>query len=91
MWVKPIYINLYKVHNDFLPGENMTDKAAVLHPRRLKMDGSYDSICLNCLGTIETSKDDAESSRFDAIHICPPMFVAKRSTATQYPTSIAKI
>jgi hypothetical protein len=59
----------------------MADQASVLHPHRLKMDGSSDSICLNCLGTIAAQRDDQPN--VDAIHICPPAFSSRRSSNLQ--------
>jgi hypothetical protein len=73
-----------RLYNDFVMGANMTDKAAVVYPHRRKMDGSHDSICLNCLGTIEMSLDETEATDFDTSHICNTTFVAKRSASPQY-------
>ena len=49
----------------------MADQATALHPHRLKMDGSSDSICLNCLATV-VAKHSAEHSSNEAHHICHP-------------------
>ena len=45
----------------------MTEIASSVHPQRLKMDGSSDLICLNCLGTI-TAKDGADKDDADIRH-----------------------
>jgi hypothetical protein len=57
----------------------MADQLSAAHPHRLKMDGSSDSICLNCLATLTPNhnSDQKESIR---IHICHPSFTSKRST-----------
>jgi hypothetical protein len=60
----------------------MTDKAAVVYPHRRKMDGSTDSICLNCLGTI--ARDEDGDGDFDMSHNCIPAFKRKQSAAPQY-------
>jgi hypothetical protein len=58
----------------------MPEQASSVHPQRLKMDGSSDSICLNCLGTI-TAKDRANQADDELPHICHPSFSASRSSA----------
>jgi hypothetical protein len=40
---------------------------------RRKMDGSFDSICLNCLGTISMDEEAADAD-LDALHSCLPVF-----------------
>ncbi len=60
----------------------MTQQASSVHPQRLKMDGSSDSICLNCLGTI-TAEDRASQADDRLSHICPPSFSASRSSGTR--------
>jgi hypothetical protein len=63
----------------------MTDKAAVVYPHRRKMDGSSDSICLNCLGTIARDEDwDDDATDFDVSHNCIPALKRKLSAAPQY-------
>jgi hypothetical protein len=62
----------------------MIEQASSGHPQRLKMDGSSDSICLNCLGTI-TANDGASQTEADPHHICHPSFSASRSSAFQRP------
>ena len=61
----------------------MPEIASSVHPQRLKMDGSSDLICLNCLGTI-TAKDVADQADADMRHICHPSFSSVRSS-TQRP------
>lgn len=62
----------------------MTEQASSVHPQRLKMDGSSDLICLNCLGTI-TANDRSGYAETDSRHICHPSFSASRSSALQRP------
>lgn len=54
----------------------MAEQAAGVYRR--KMDGSFDSICLNCLGTISVDTD-ATDAELDALHSCAPIFSAKES------------
>jgi hypothetical protein len=60
----------------------MSELASSVHPQRLKMDGSSDSICLNCLGTI-TAKDRADQADAGIQHVCHPSFSSDRSSTTQ--------
>jgi hypothetical protein len=62
----------------------MTDKAAVAYPHRRKMDGSFDSICLNCLGTIARDEDVSDATDLDLSHSCSPAFKRKQSAALQH-------
>jgi hypothetical protein len=62
----------------------MIEQASSGHPQRLKMDGSSDLICLNCLGTI-TASDKANQIEADSHHICHPSFSASRSSALERP------
>lgn len=55
----------------------MTEQASI-HPQRLKMDGSSDSICLNCLGTI-TEEERINQQNADLRHICHPSFSVART------------
>jgi hypothetical protein len=61
----------------------MADQASALHPHRLKMDGSSDLICLNCLATV-TSSDDADLADTKAHHICSPHFSTRRTSTLQH-------
>jgi hypothetical protein len=61
----------------------MPELASSVHPQRLKMDGSSDMICLNCLGTI-TKKEQADHADADTHHTCHPSFSAGRSSASQH-------
>jgi hypothetical protein len=65
----------------------MSELASSVHPQRLKMDGSSDSICLNCLGTI-TAKDRADQAVAGIHHICHPSFSAGRSSAFERQGSL---
>jgi hypothetical protein len=62
----------------------MIEQASSGHPQRLKMDGSSDLICLNCLGTI-TANNEGSQTEADSHHICHPSFSASRSSALQRP------
>jgi hypothetical protein len=58
----------------------MTDQLPVVYPYRHKMDGSFDSICLNCLGTLVAVIQTAESADADMRHACDPSFSFKRDS-----------
>jgi hypothetical protein len=45
--------------------------------RRLNLDGTCDSICLNCFKTIATTSDEEELDTFNRQHVCDPFLVAK--------------
>ena len=47
----------------------MTDLRESFFPHRRKLDGSYDSICLNCLATIGSGTQE-ELVRRDREHVC---------------------
>lgn len=59
----------------------MTDKATVIYRR--KMDGSFDSICLNCLGTIQRQEETTDAE-LDAIHRCAPLVAARHPGASEF-------
>lgn len=56
----------------------MTESAVPVYPMRKKLDGSLDSLCLNCLATIPTAKHEIDLDRYEAIHVCHPSFFMKR-------------
>jgi hypothetical protein len=60
----------------------MADQASATHPHRPKMDGSSDSICLNCLATV-TAKHEADKPDVRLNHVCGPYFTAKRTSLVQ--------
>jgi len=60
----------------------MAEQASAAHPHRLKMDGSSDSICLNCLATV-AAKHETDQSDVELHHVCLPSFSARRSAALQ--------
>lgn len=62
----------------------MADQASATHPHRPKMDGSSDSICLNCLATV-AAKQEADRSDAELRHVCSPYFTAKRTSLLQQP------
>ena len=53
---------------DVTDTKNSTKSAA----RRLKMDGTYDSICLNCFQTIGNADQRDELSTPEHNHVCAP-------------------
>jgi hypothetical protein len=65
----------------------MPQLASSVHPQRLKMDGSSDLICLNCLATI-TAKDQVDYADADTHHICHPSFSSERSSVPQHSREI---
>ena len=66
----------------------MPEQASSVHPQRLKMDGSSDLICLNCLGTI-TAKERADQTTAESRHICHPSFSSGRSSTPQQAHEMA--
>jgi hypothetical protein len=60
----------------------MAEQASVSHPHRLKMDGSSDLICLNCLATV-AAQHEADQSQLQHEHVCPPAVSQRRSTLLQ--------
>jgi hypothetical protein len=60
----------------------MADQATATPPHRPKMDGSSDSICLNCLGTV-AAKQEVDPSDVQLRHVCAPSFTAKRTSLLQ--------
>jgi hypothetical protein len=62
----------------------MANQAAATHPHRPKMDGSSDSICLNCLATVVSKHEqEADKSGVELRHICNPHFSARRTLGPQ--------
>jgi hypothetical protein len=41
-------------------------------PHRRNRDGSFDSICLNCLVTIANARNEPDLAKFDKYHVCNP-------------------
>ena len=60
----------------------MAEQASALHPHRPKMDGSSDSICLNCLATVAV-QHDADQLDISLHHVCLPAFSPRRNTPLQ--------
>jgi hypothetical protein len=54
----------------------MSDIAAASHPRRRNLDGSLDSICLNCLATIINGRRETDAADDDD-HDCNPSFTVR--------------
>ncbi|MBB5317060.1 hypothetical protein HDF09_001729 [Edaphobacter lichenicola] len=62
----------------------MADQAAATPPHRPKMDGSSDSICLNCLATVVSKHEqEADKSNVESHHICAPYFSGRRTPVLQ--------
>jgi hypothetical protein len=55
------------------------------YPHRRKLDGSLDSICLNCLATIATSSDETELEAREKEHVCSKIFPEERLMAGRLP------
>lgn len=47
-----------------------TDLQIPFFPHRLNQDGSYDSICLQCLATVANAKTSQELDAYDIDHRC---------------------
>jgi hypothetical protein len=77
-----LIINQQQTTKPSLEEIKMADQASATPPHRLKMDGSSDSICLNCLATV-SAKQEADQSGVELPHICLPSFSARRSAALQ--------
>jgi hypothetical protein len=60
----------------------MAEQASAAHPYRPKMDGSSDSICLNCLATVAI-KHDADQPDVSLHHVCLPAFSLRRNAPLQ--------
>jgi len=58
----------------------MAEKSSASHPHRMKMDGSSDLICLNCLATVVAQH---EADQPELQHVCPPAFSQRRGTLLQ--------
>jgi hypothetical protein len=57
----------------------MVDSVAVLYPRRKKMDGSSNALCLNCLATISMELENTnEAAGCAPQHICSPGLAVAR-------------
>jgi len=62
----------------------MANPAAAAHPHRPKMDGSSDSICLNCLATVASKHEhEVGESSVEAHHICHPYISGRRTPILQ--------
>jgi hypothetical protein len=49
------------------------------YPHRQNRDGSFDSICLKCLLTIATARNEADLAKYDKNHICIPSVLSQRA------------
>jgi hypothetical protein len=59
----------------------MTEITADAYTKRTKMDGTMDSICLNCLATIEAGGHTTGGSYPELKHTCGPVFVERPGNA----------
>jgi hypothetical protein len=56
----------------------MTYTSEPFYPHRRNKDGSFSSVCLNCLGTVGTSMIETELAEHDKKHVCSDSLAAKR-------------
>jgi hypothetical protein len=56
----------------------MTDPTPRLYAHRRKEDGTHDSICLACLATIATQKNEDSLEREEEEHVCKFRFPSQR-------------
>jgi hypothetical protein len=57
----------------------MADKLIAFYPHRPNKDGSYDSICLNCLLTVASGKSEAELMKLDDKRVCEYSTLSQRA------------
>jgi hypothetical protein len=77
-----VYSSINNRQQNHLEEIIMANQASATPPHRLKMDGSSDSICLNCLATV-SAKQEPDQSGVALPHICLPSFSARRDTDLQ--------
>jgi hypothetical protein len=77
-----LLINQQQTTKAFHKDTTMAEQASATPTHRLKMDGSSDSICLNCLATV-SAKREADQSGVDLSHTCHPSFSTRRNAALQ--------
>ena len=53
-------------------------------PHRLNRDGSYDSICLQCLATVANAKTSEELDAYDMQHRCQTSSSAKKGLFSRF-------
>jgi hypothetical protein len=63
----------------------MAEKLIAFYPHRRNKDGSYDSICLNCLLTVATGKSEAELMKLDEKHVCEYSTLSQRAFDRNVP------
>ena len=68
----------------------MTSLRPEFYPHRRKLDGSFDSICLNCLATIATSTDETELEAREKEHVCSK-YLSRRSREDSSPSVLDQI
>lgn len=57
------------------------------YPHRRKSDGSFDSICMNCLLTIASSRDEQELVAAEKVHVCQTVPLSKRDHSVPWTRS----
>ena len=57
----------------------MSEEVKARFSHRMKTDGTMDSICLACLGTISSQASEAALVQDEAEHVCRFAFPARRS------------
>jgi len=50
----------------------MSDNS-MMYPHRLNEEGSYDSICRECFGSVVRGKSEGELAAYEEAHICDPV------------------
>jgi hypothetical protein len=63
----------------------MADRLIAFYPHRRNKDGSYDSICLNCLLTVASGKSEAELIKLDTQHVCAFSTLSQRTFHRNVP------
>ena len=48
-------------------------------PHRRNTDGSFDSICLECLLTVANVQNETDLAEYDEYHICNPSILSQRA------------
>ena len=51
------------------------DEPVTKFPHRKNLDGTWDSICRSCLGTVASAPSEAQLSRYESGHVCDSLSV----------------
>jgi hypothetical protein len=60
-------------------GRTMVLTLPIVFPHRRNRDGSFDSICLKCLLTISTTRNEADLAKREELHVCNPSVLSQRA------------